>query len=47
MKHFKILCRCGRVISQCRCASAGKDVTIVEGCEGCAPYPKDCQGEEK
>jgi hypothetical protein len=35
-EHKKVICSCGAVISNCRCASPDKNVeTIFEGCDLC------------
>lgn len=34
--HYKIVCACGAVVSQCRCPGPGKSVTRVPSCKSCA-----------
>lgn len=36
MSHFIIQCKCGHVLSQCRCPDPNK-VTTVETCDVCHP----------
>lgn len=35
--HRKVVCRCGNIVSQCRCIDMNKAVSRLSSCEKCSP----------
>jgi len=35
MAHYKITCRCGNTVSECRCFAIKKPATVVDHCDKC------------